>query len=247
MKIIKIHSLTWYFLLVSFLCGYIKTGIIIFLIIVFHELGHIFFIKLYHYNILRITIYPFGGITKIEKKINTPNKKELIIAFGGVFFQIVLFCLCLLPLSSNTKEIFIKYNTSILFFNLLPIIPLDGSHIIEAILNEFFSYKTSYYIYSLISFCSIILYIIGNYWFSLNNYLIIMLFLLKSYDAIKNYKYLYNRFLLERYLDEFSFKRISTKKGTLDILRKETYQYFKENENVVSEKQVLKRRFDKIS
>ncbi len=245
MKNIKIHSFTWYFLFISFLCGYIKYSLIIFFIVIIHEIGHLVFIKLYHFSIISVTIYPFGGMTKIEKKINTPNKKDFMIALGGPIFQLFLFLICLFPFNITFKATFIKYNLSILCFNLLPIIPLDGSQLLNTWLNMFFSYKTSYYIYCLISIISIIIYLLGNYWFSLNNYLIITLFILKSYEAIKNYKYVYNKFLLERYLDEFSFKRISTKKGTLDLLKKETYQYFKEDNKIISEKKLLARRFDK--
>ena len=91
MKTIKINFLTIYFLLLLFLCGYLKVGLIIFFIVIFHELGHILFIKLFNYKIVSINIYPFGGITKINKDINTPVNKELIIAAAGVIFQLLLF------------------------------------------------------------------------------------------------------------------------------------------------------------
>ena len=246
MKTIKIDFLTIYFLLLLFLCGYLKVGLIIFFIVIFHELGHILFIKLFNYKIVSINIYPFGGITKINKDINTPVNKELIIAAAGVIFQLLLFIIIIiLPISNYNKSLFYKYNLSILIFNLLPIIPLDGSIILNSLLNKIFSYKLSYYIYLIISFITLILYILTNYWLSLNNYLIVGLFLIKTYYAWKNYKYLYNKFLLERYLNKYEFKYISTKEGTLDILKLDTYQYFKHNNKIISEKEKLKERFNK--
>ena len=246
MKIIKINFVTIYFLLILFLCGYLKIGLIIFLIVIIHELGHVFFALLFHYKILNITIYPFGGITKINKDLNTPIYKELLIASGGVIFQLILFLIInYLPLSMYFKSNFIKYNISILFFNLLPIIPLDGSVILNSFLNMIFSYKKSYYIYFIISVIGIFLYLFTNIWFSLNNYLIISLFVIKTIYAWKNYKFLLNRFLLERYINKYEYKFINTKEGNLDILKIDTYQYFKENGKIVSEMTKLKERFDK--
>ncbi len=245
MKIIKVNFLTLYFLLLLFLCGYLKIGIIIFLIVLFHELGHIFFIKLFKYKIINVTLYPFGGITKIDKDINTPLNKELLIACGGIIFQLILFIIIyLLPINIITKNLLYKYNMSILLFNMLPIIPLDGSIIINSLLNKIFSYKVSYYLYIIISIIFSIFYLFFNYWYSLNNYLIVSLFIIKTYYAIKNYKYLKTRFLLERYLNKYEYKYISTKTGDLDILKIDTYQYFKENNKIVSEYSKLKEMFD---
>lgn len=245
MKIIKVNFLTLYFLLFLFLCGYLKIGIIIFLIVLFHELGHIFFIKLFKYKIINVTLYPFGGITKIDKDINTPLNKELLIACGGIIFQLILFIIIyFVPINVITKELLYKYNMSILLFNMLPIIPLDGSIIINSLLNKIFSYKVSYYLYIIISIIFSIFYLFFNYWYSLNNYLIVSLFIIKTYYAIKNYKYLKTRFLLERYLNKYEYKYISTKTGNLDILKIDTYQYFKENNKIVSEYSKLKEKFD---
>lgn len=247
MKIIKINFLTIYFLLLLFLCGYLKIGLIIFSIVIIHEFGHVFFIKLFKYQIISITIYPFGGMTKVNKDLNTPINKELLIAFGGIFFQL-LFGLIIwqLPISALTKNIFIQYNLSILIFNLVPIIPLDGSIIFNAVLNKFFSFKVSYYLYFFVSCLGIVLYLISNYWFSLNNYLITSLFMIKTFYAYKNHNYLFNKFLLERYLNKYEFKYLSTREGNLDILKLDTYQYFKENKKIVGEDKKLQEKFDKF-
>ena len=130
-----------------------------------------------------------------------------------------------------------------MIFNFLPIIPLDGSMILSTILNKFFSYHLAYKIDLILSLFFIILYLVGNYWYALNNYLMVILFIYKTYEACKNYPYLYYRFLLERYLHNYHFKYLSTKKGDLKILKKDTYQYFKENTKIVSEKQKLKEFF----
>ena len=51
--------------------------------------------------------------------------------------------------------------------------------------------------------------------------------------------------LILRYLKKYKFNNISTKKGNLDILKLDTYQYFKEDEKIISEAKKLEERFDK--
>ena len=67
----NIHFSTYLLILSFLLTGLIKNIILIYLIVLFHELGHILIIKLLGYKILRVDIYPSGGVTKIDKKINT--------------------------------------------------------------------------------------------------------------------------------------------------------------------------------
>jgi len=244
MKIIKINYVTIYLLLILFLCGYIKIGLIILFIVLFHELGHVLIALRYHFKIIDITIYPFGGITRLEKLENTPVKKDIMLSLGGIINQLILYLIVLIiPLNPLTKELIYKYNTSIILFNLLPIIPLDGSLFIKAIYNKFFSYKHSLKLYIITSIISIIAYLILNYWYSLNNYLIIGLFIYKIIEVIKNNKYIINKFLLERYLNKLSFKDISLTKGNLDNLKIDTYHYFIKDKKIINEEEMLRKRF----
>lgn len=244
MKIIKLDYSTIFILFILLICGYIKIGLIISIIILMHELGHILISIIYKYKILKVTIYPFGGITKIEKDINTSPNKEIVLASAGIIMQLLLIHIAKL-IFIDCFDIFLKYNLSIIYFNLLPIIPLDGSIILNSILNKYFSFKTSYRLYIILSIFSTIIYLLLNYKYSLNNYMIITIFIYKTIEAIKNYKYIYNKFLLERYLNNYKFKYINTSSGNLSNLKLDTYHYFKEGKRVVSEKKKLIEKFDK--
>ena len=90
MKIIKFDYSFLFILFILLLCGYIRIGIFISLIVIIHELGHVLICKLFKYKIINVTIYPFGGITKIEKDINTSPNKEIILASAGIIMQIIL-------------------------------------------------------------------------------------------------------------------------------------------------------------
>ena len=96
-----------------------------------------------------------------------------------------------------------------------------------------------------LSIINILLFLTFTLTHSLNNYLITIFLIYKTYVYLQNRHLIYNRFLLERYLKNFKFPYLSSKKGSLDILKKDTFQYFKENQGIVSEKEKLKERFDK--
>lgn len=249
----NIHIST-YFLILSFLfTGLIKNIILIYFIVLFHELGHIFIIKLLGYKIIRVDIYPSGGVTRIDKKINTKISHDILIACFGVIFQVILYFLFTLIYSlswirSSTYELFLTYNTTILLFNLLPIIPLDGYQLLRGIWEIILPFKKAFKISFVVSVISILFFITYNHLFSLNNYLIVTFLIYKMVTEFKNFKYQNMRFLLERCLHDFPYKRIKNEKEVdLSLLKKDTYHYFKSNHTYVSEKKVLKKKFSLFS
>jgi len=255
MKIMKnkiyINNSVYLIIFISLITGMFKSISIIMLIITIHELGHIIFLKKFKYQIKKIEIWPFGGITKVEKKLNTPINEEIIIAVGGIFFQTILAIVfyhikTVGILSYITYDVFKKYNLTILLFNLLPIIPLDGSIIIKSIFEKFLTFNQSYLVSTIISIISLMAFITYNYIFSLNNYIIITFLLYKIITNIKDFKYTKNKFLLERYLYEFPYRKIyHEKKSNHNILRKETLHFFKEDTKYVHERSILGKLFDK--
>ena len=89
-KVFKINLATYFLILTFLITGLIKNIILIYLIIIIHELGHIFIAKILKYAIIKVEIYPMGGVTTLNKPINTKIKDELLIAIFGVLFQIFL-------------------------------------------------------------------------------------------------------------------------------------------------------------
>jgi len=245
---LKINFLTYYFFILCFMCGYIKNVLIIFMIIVIHEFGHVITIILLKYDIESINIYPFGGITKINKPINSKIIHDILIAVSGVLFQyIIVNIICIFNIFEYQTVYIIKsYNIILIVFNLFPIVPLDGSKLFESILNMFFSYKKSFHITFIISVLSIILFINYNMINSLNNYLIIALLIFYTYRYYIDFKYIFNKFLLERVLYKFSYKKIKNNTKNIDDLRREYKHYFKGKNKYVSEEEKIKDKFGKI-
>lgn len=246
LKTFNFHFSTIIFILLSFLVGYFKNVICIFLIVIIHEIGHLFFIKLFKYQVTSITIYPFGGITKVSKRINDSIIKERIISLGGIFFQLLLFLI--IKLLHLNYDLLLFYNQTILLFNIIPIIPLDGSVFLKSILESHMSYEKALKYTVLISFLIYLLFLFCNIYFQLNNYFICLLLLFQIYTFHKEIATLKNRFYLERYLYNFPYKNIINESTTnYHLLRKNTKHFFYNGKYYESEKTILNSYFADFS
>jgi len=203
--IFKINIFTYLFFLLSILSGYYKDILIIYIILIVHEIGHYLIMKIYNINIYSITLYPYGGMIKSNILVNTNSKKILLISLGGIIFQILLLILNQILfyfnlVNINIYNIILKYNLYIILFNLLPIYPLDGFKIINSILELIFNYKKSIIISFSINLLFLIFFFIYLYINKFNNYMIIMFLLLNLINYIKDLKFIMNKFYIERYL-----------------------------------------------
>lgn len=233
----QINYFTYLYFLLAFLCGYFKNTCIIFFIIFMHELGHIIMIKFFKYEIISVTFYPFGGLTKINKPINSSINKELLISVSGIIMQIIL-CLFI------KNSLFTYYNLIIILFNLLPIIPLDGYKIINLILDKFLPFEKSLKYSNYLSLISLFIFIIYNLLSSNKNYLICSFLIITIIINLKNQKYLIHKFYLERYLYSFPYHKIESNKTiNIHLLKKNTLHFFKNNNRYIHEKGLLKQFF----
>lgn len=236
---IKINSYTYLFILICLLSGYIKNISIIFLICLIHEFGHVFITKICNYEIIKIEILPFGGYTTINQKINSNINKNLLIALGGIIFQSILLLFLIIfknKFNIITYNLFWQYNIIIMLFNLLPIIPLDGSKIVQLILEKFYSYHKAYYLNLFISIIGLILFIIVNYYYNIDNYFMVIFLIYNTIIYFTNYKYIVKRFLLERYLYDLDYNKIDNHTKNIQDLKINVRHYFKEGNHYIKEK-----------
>ena len=230
----KIHIFFYIIGFICFLTGNFKNFIIFCLIIIVHELGHIIGALIFKWKIDKIILLPFGGITIFKENIDKSLKEEFVIAILGPLFQIVFYLLY------KDNLVFNYYNIAILLFNLLPIYPLDGSKIFNVLFNLFFSYKLSHILSIILSFIFIILIIL----YKIDLSLILIFIIVELFKEIIKHKYYFNKFLLERYLYDFNYKKHKVIKN-INSMKKQTKHIFNINNKFYTEKEIIRKVFDK--
>lgn len=236
-NIFKIHPLTYITALIFILIGYFKFYLYFMLVLLIHELGHITMALIFRWNIKQIVFLPLGVLLKFEDNLNKPLIEEFIISISGIIFQLIFIIMIhnnYLVLSSNI----------ILIFNMLPIYPLDGSKVINILINIITNFKTSYFLTLLISFITIILLIFLSI---INKSLIIILsfipLLLNLIDLIVNRDNIFIKFLLERYLYNFKFKK-NKYINNIKNMKRDYHHYLVVENKIIEEKEYLKDYFN---
>jgi stage IV sporulation protein FB len=121
---------------------------IIFISILIHELGHAL-VSIFFKQKARIEIAPFGGVTLREGPKLSLGKEFIVVLAGPLFgFSLFLIGLFVLPLIEQ-KDSILHFSFKILMLvnllwtilNLVPVLPLDGGHLLRIILEKLFGFK----------------------------------------------------------------------------------------------------------
>ena len=156
-------------------------------------------------EIKEIYIYPLGGISKFNIPLNIKPIKEFLILVMGPLFQCFAYFI-LIKIMPDKEKIISIYHFGILSFNLLPIYPLDGGKLLKIVLDKFINYKDSLKLIIIISYILVILIFIIK--IKKINIIIMTIFLLLLITKEKNkINSIYNKFILERYLNNYKFKK----------------------------------------
>lgn len=217
-KKIYIDTFFLFFMLISCLSASFKNFFFFLSIIIIHELGHLMMGLILGWNVEKICLYPYGGVTKFNEDINRQIKEELLILLAGPLTQIIYL---MIGKSFFHDSIFIYYNLSILIFNLLPIYPLDGGRIINLFFNYFFPFRFSYYLSITISFIMSFLFIFISLkkGYTLNIILMFLIVIFKTIEELRKRNYYFNKFLLERHLKNYYFKKVRVVKSIKKMMR----------------------------
>lgn len=119
----------------------------VFTIVVLHELGHALVARRFGIATRDITLYPIGGIARLERMPERPLQ-ELLVAVAGPAVNVVLALVIYtglrfadieavgnpLSLGASLAVQLLWVNISLAAFNLVPAFPLDGGRILRAAL-----------------------------------------------------------------------------------------------------------------
>ena len=235
--------------------GFVLTGhflnLIVFTsLVLVHELGHYTMAKINRFNVEKIIIYPYGGMLKLSDMINRDIYEELLIATSGVisqylYYLIIVYLYNIGIIREYTYNLYTLYSNYMIYFNLLPIYPLDGGKILNLLFTKYLPYNKAniltIYI-SLIIIFGIIFLSIYNY--SYSNIMIMIILLTYLYKFFITRKYLYSRFLLERFLYNIEYPSIKVIKNINNMFKNKTH-LINTNNIIIEEKKYLSILFKK--
>lgn len=157
-----------FLLLVAFIgySGYISTGsargalegvlyiLALFGSVVLHEYGHALTARRFGIPTRDITLYPIGGVARLERMPERPWQ-ELLVALAGPAVNVVIAALLFVGLlatgnlswpslsaieSGPLLERLMYTNVSLVLFNLIPAFPMDGGRVLRAGLAMYLNY-----------------------------------------------------------------------------------------------------------
>ena len=106
-----------------------------------HELAHLLAARLAGVEIAEIQLLPFGGSAKMENPYRIPPARLVAVALAGPAANLALIVLCAaltqwgLVKAASAAALF-QMNLTLMLFNLLPALPLDGGRILYALLQR---------------------------------------------------------------------------------------------------------------
>ena len=232
------------------LTGYYLNLIIFTSLILVHEMGHYVVAMINGFKVEKIIIYPYGGMTKISDMINRDICEELLVATSGIiaqylFYMVIVFLYREGIVREYVYNLYGLYNNQMIFFNMMPIYPLDGSKIFSLIMDKYFPYYRANIITMIVSLLCIVVIILASvYSNSYSNVMVMGLLFTYLYKFYKNRKYIYNRFLLERYLYKIEYPNIKIISSIGNMFKNKSH-IIKFKNTYMEEKELLSNLFNK--
>ena len=142
---IRIHPTFLLVLVVYGVLGLAAQALLVFSLVLGHELAHLLTAKAYGFKIVGLELFPFGGAAYCDDLFEGRKLEESVMALAGPAFNLVLlFGAQVLRWNGMwTGELandFVRYNFWLATFNLIPVLPLDGGRVLRALCVEGFGF-----------------------------------------------------------------------------------------------------------
>lgn len=164
--------------------------------IIIHECGHLVMATFFKWDIETLKISAIGGFLTFKNDLNKGVFQSLMVAIGGVLFNLILGSILWL-VEGPASLIYTQF--AIAIFNLLPIVPLDGSKIMQAVLRLFMTYKSVLSITRILNIVFLFVFVLGIIALGLEQYFIvaiILAILVGKFHA--GMPYIYERYKIQR-------------------------------------------------
>ncbi|MDR3585500.1 MAG: M50 family metallopeptidase [Desulfosporosinus sp.] len=142
---VRIHPTFLIVLLVYGVLGLAAQALLVFSLVLGHELAHLLTAKAYGFKIVGLELFPFGGAAYCDDLFEGRKLEESVMAFAGPAFNVVLlFAAQVLRWNGlwagELADDFVRFNFWLAAFNLIPVLPLDGGRVLRAICAEGFGF-----------------------------------------------------------------------------------------------------------
>ncbi|MCL6625399.1 MAG: M50 family metallopeptidase [Alicyclobacillus shizuokensis] len=135
---IRVHPLFLALLLLAVIIGFWRNMVVLFILVMLHELGHAMAANYLGYEVEEISLLPFGGVARLAYgRLGFVPRDEALIAIAGPLVNVLLIGVSYgldaggLWSVEFTSEV-VRLNLWLVVFNLLPGLPLDGGRILRA-------------------------------------------------------------------------------------------------------------------
>jgi len=142
---IRVHPTFLLVLVVYGVLGLAAQALLVFTLVLGHELAHLLTAKAYGFKVVGLELFPFGGAAYCDDLFEGRKVEESIMALAGPTFNVVLLFIAQ-ALRWNgvwTGELaneFVRLNFWLAVFNLIPVLPLDGGRVARALFAEAFGF-----------------------------------------------------------------------------------------------------------
>ena len=176
-SIIKVHPITFVYLILSALIGHISLYLSSLFLVFIHEMAHYSMARYFHFEIDKIEILPFGAYLSLKDVYNHDIKEELCVVLAGPATHLFLYYIILFCFKGEYQQYLFTFNSFLFLFNLLPIYPMDGYRILSLLIQSVYDLKKSLYISLKISVFA--LSVLSLFYFEIET-MVIIIYLLQS-------------------------------------------------------------------